>query len=77
MTRETTGTVTSLATSLHGKVEVQQTQMRIHDLSIERPEVVDYLRGISPDKQEIALVHAIEVGVKEILARRGRQRLSS
>ena len=30
--------------------------------------------GIEPDKQEVALVHALEVGVAEIQARRKRQK---
>ncbi len=30
------------------------------------------LRTIDPDKQAIALIHAIEVGVTEMLARRAR-----
>jgi hypothetical protein len=46
--------------------------MRIHDLSIERPAIVAYLKAIAPDKQEIALVHALEVGVTELASRRER-----
>jgi hypothetical protein len=45
---------------------------RIHDLSIERPSIIAYLQTIAPDKQAIALVHALEVGVTELVARRGR-----
>ena len=38
--------------------------------------MVEYLKTIAPDKQAIALIHAIEVGVTEMLARRERfQRL--
>ena len=55
-------------------VQVLATSMTIHDLTIERPAVVEYLRTIAPDKQAIALVHAIEVGVTEMLARRERFR---
>jgi len=54
------------------QVQVLSTSMTIHDLSIERPAIVEYLRTIDPDKQAIALIHAIEVGVTEMLARRGR-----
>ena len=54
------------------QVQVLSTSMTIHDLSIERPSIVEYLRAIDPDKQAIALIHAIEVGVTEMLARRGR-----
>ena len=53
-------------------VEVLETSMRIHDLRIERPAIVAYLRAIAPDKQEIALVHALEVGVTELALRRER-----
>jgi hypothetical protein len=54
------------------QVQVLSTSMTIHDLSIERSSIIEYLRTIDPDKQAIALVHAIEVGVTEMLARRGR-----
>ena len=54
------------------RVQVLASAVRIDDLCIERPLIVSYLRGISPDKQQIALVHALEVGVKELAARRER-----
>jgi hypothetical protein len=54
------------------QVQVLATSMTIHELSIERPSIIEYLRAIDPDKQAIALIHAIEVGVTEMLARRGR-----
>ena len=54
------------------QVQVLSTSMTIHDLSIERPSIVEHLRTIAPDKQAIALIHAIEVGVTEMIARRGR-----
>jgi hypothetical protein len=53
-------------------VEVLETMMRIHELCIERPNIVAYLGKIAPEKQEIALVHALEVGVTELIARRER-----
>ena len=53
-------------------VEVLDTSMRIHELSIERASIVAYLQKISPEKQEIALVHLLEVGVTELLSRRER-----
>jgi hypothetical protein len=56
------------------QVEVQESSLTIHDLSIERASIVDYLKTIAPDKQTIALVHALEVGVTEMLARRERFR---
>lgn len=55
-------------------VEVLATTTRIHDLSIERPAIVAYLQTIAPEKQEIALIHALEVGVTELQARRERFR---
>jgi hypothetical protein len=55
-------------------VQVLDTSLTIHDLSIDRASIVDYLKTIAPDKQVIALVHALEVGVTEMLARRERFR---
>ena len=53
-------------------VQVLETMVRIHDVNIERPDVVAYLEAIAPEKQEIALIHAIEVGITELVARRAR-----
>ena len=53
-------------------VEVLSTSVRIHELTIERPAIAEYLEHIAPDKLEIALVHALEVGVTELVARRER-----
>jgi hypothetical protein len=53
-------------------VHVLATTMRIQKLVIDRPAVVAYFAHISADKQEIALVHALEVGVNELAARRER-----
>jgi hypothetical protein len=50
------------------------TTMNIHDLSIEQPAVVAYLQAIDPARQEIALVHGIQVGIAELVARRARAR---
>jgi hypothetical protein len=55
-------------------VDVQSAAITIQDLCIERPAIVDYLKTIAPDKQEIALVHALEVGVLELAVRRERFR---
>jgi hypothetical protein len=54
------------------QVQVLATSMTIHELSIERASIVDYLKAIAPDKQAIALIHALEVGITEMLARRER-----
>jgi hypothetical protein len=53
-------------------VEIDSATINIQTLRIERPSIVDYLKTITPDKQEIALVHALEVGVTELAARRER-----
>jgi hypothetical protein len=53
-------------------VEIESATINIQTLRIERPSIVDYLKTITPDKQEIALVHALEVGVTELAARRER-----
>jgi hypothetical protein len=53
-------------------VQVEDTTMLIHDLRVDRADIVAYLQGIPPEKQEIALVHALEVGVTELVARRRR-----
>ena len=66
------GALVGVATPVKSHVELQVSKMLIHELAVERPEIVDYIRTISPDKQEIALVHAIEVGVMEIMARKRR-----
>jgi hypothetical protein len=56
-------------------VQLLSTTVRIHDLTIDRPKVAAYLEHIAPDKQEIALVHALEVGVVELAARRERYKV--
>ena len=66
------GALVTVGTSVQSHVELQSSKMLIHELAVERPEILDYLRTISPDKQEIALVHALQVGVMEIVARRRR-----
>jgi hypothetical protein len=53
-------------------VQVLSSRIRIHNMNIDRPSVIAYLKNIPADKQEIALVHALEVGIAELTARRGR-----
>lgn len=67
-------TIRPVGASLDRNVEVLATKMRIRDLSIDREEVLAYMQSIPPEKREIALIHAIEVGVTEIMARRKRIR---
>jgi hypothetical protein len=53
-------------------VQVLSMRMRIHNVNIDRPAVVAYFKSIPAEKQEIALVHALEVGIAELAARRER-----
>ena len=53
-------------------VQVLSMRMRIKDVSIEKPAVVAYFKSIPADKQEIALIHALEVGIAELAMRRER-----
>ena len=73
MQSATTHAVEPLAAT-EQRVQVLSTTMHIHDLSIERPSIVAYLQNIAPDKLEIALVHALEVGITEMQVRRERFR---
>jgi hypothetical protein len=61
-----------MAASTRRSVQVLSMKMRIQDVSIDKPAIVAYFNSIPIDKQEIALVHALEVGVTELVARRGR-----
>ena len=61
-----------IAASLDRTIRVQSTTIRIHDLVINHPNVVAYLESIPSAKQEIALLHALEVGVTELTPRRER-----
>jgi hypothetical protein len=61
-----------MATTTRRSIQVLSMKMRIQDVSIERPAIVAYFNAIPADKQEIALIHALEVGVAELAARRGR-----
>jgi hypothetical protein len=55
-------------------IQVQADAVHVDDLTIDRKVVIEYLQNIAPEKQLIALMHAIEVGVTELLARRERFR---
>ena len=63
-----------MAMATRRSIQVLSTKIRIHDVSIDRPAVVAYFNGISADKLEIALVHALELGVAELVARRTRSK---
>jgi len=66
--------VTPEGTPAGRSVELLGNTMTIHRLFIERASIVSYLQTIPTEKQEIALVHALEVGVTEVMARRERFR---
>ena len=53
-------------------MDIQSTAITIQELRIERPTILDYLRTVAPEKQKIALIHALEVGVIELAVRRER-----
>ncbi len=61
-----------LATAIQRPVQVAAKAVHIQSLRIDRPQIVAYLESIPPDKQELALMHVLEVGVTEVLARRNR-----
>ena len=61
-----------MAATTRRSIQVLSMKMRIQDVSVDRPAVVAYFNSIPADKQEIALVHALEVGVAELVARRSR-----
>lgn len=63
--------IAPVAAATERPVQVLQSTMRLQKLVIDRPAIVAYFQGIPADKQEIALVHALEIGVKELGARRG------
>jgi hypothetical protein len=66
------GELEPVASTTEAAVQVLQMRMKIRNVSIDRPSIVHYFRNIPADKQEIALVHAIEVGIAELSARRER-----
>ena len=61
-----------VAPAIERTIEVDGTMLHIRDLSTEKPSIVGYLSTIAPSKQEIALLHALEVGIKELATRRER-----
>jgi len=61
-----------IAGSSGRSVQVFASSVRIQSLVIDRPTVAAYLGGVANDKQELALIHALEVGVTELVARRQR-----
>ncbi|MBI3491025.1 MAG: hypothetical protein HY047_04425 [Acidobacteria bacterium] len=74
MADSATQETTPVAATANRSVEVLATTMTIHELLIKRASIVSYLQTIPRDKQEIALVHALDVGVTEVMARRERHK---
>ena len=64
--------IAPVATVTERPVQVLTSTMRVQKLTIDRPAVVAYFQGIPADKQEIALLHALEVGITELAARRSK-----
>ena len=64
--------VVPLGGRVNRTVEVHASSVLVHELIISRPSVAGYLSTIAPDKLELALAHALDVGVTEILARKHR-----
>jgi len=54
-------------------VNIQRKGIQISNLTIARAAIVEYLKNMTGDKVEIALIHALEVGIVEIEARRRRR----
>lgn len=65
--------IVPIAADITDSVQVLTTKMRIRELTIERAAVIAYMQQIAPEKREIALVHALEVGITEMRARRERR----
>ena len=61
-----------VAGTTEAAVQVLSMRMKIRNIRIDRAAIVQYFKNIPADKQEIALVHAIEVGIAELTARRDR-----
>ena len=66
-------TAIAITVSADRRIEIRASSVCIRDVRVSRATVVSYLRTIADDKQEIALIHALDVGVAEILARRRRR----
>jgi hypothetical protein len=54
------------------RVELLGSTVHIDDLAVPLNEAAEYLREIPSEKRELAFVHAVQVGMAEIIARRKR-----
>jgi hypothetical protein len=61
---------TPLTEDVSQRIRVLSSSLRVSDVSFTRSSVVAYFRTIASEKLELALAHALEVGVAELLARR-------
>jgi hypothetical protein len=64
--------IAPVATVTERPVQVLTSTMRVQNLTIDRPAVVAYFQRIPAGKEEIALVHALEVGINELAVRRSK-----
>jgi hypothetical protein len=62
--------LTPLAEDVSKRIRLLSTSLRVSDVSFTRASVVAYFRTVAPEKLELALAHALEVGVAELLHRR-------
>lgn len=58
------------------RVELLGSTVHVADLDVPLETAAEYLREIPTEKRELAFVHAVQVGMAEIMARRKRLRLS-
>jgi hypothetical protein len=65
------------ARQARNRVELRGTTVHVDDLYVPLNEAAEYLRQIPMEKRELAFLHAVEVGVTEIMARRERFREGS
>ena len=61
---------TPLTEDVSQRIRLLSSSLRVSDVSFTRSTVVAYFRTIASEKLELALAHALEVGVAELLARR-------
>src|SRR3989442_5678097 len=54
------------------RVALQGSTVHIGHLEVSLKEAAEYMRGIPAEKWELAFVHAVQVGMAEIIARRKR-----
>ena len=62
--------VTAVTDGISPRLRLLTTSLRASNVCITRPGVVEYFRTIAPEKLELAFVHALEVGVAELISRR-------